>query len=159
MGNYVQTISGHAFVPSIPGPNNFANVGDIDWTHQQGYGVLQGRRFRIVPNVMASFFAPITNPVIFNDIRLSANFAAVTLSLQPQDAFLNEFRVIDRLTTVFERTGLNVTGDFSNVWVTGSNAFDLPDRPVDGHLVIQVTIKTDAFADVTFTGAGIRFHD
>jgi hypothetical protein len=159
MGNYVQTISGHAVVPAIPGPYNFANVGNIPWTDQQGYGILEGRRFRIKANIFTSFFAPITNPVIFNDVRLSANFAVVTLSLQAQDAFLTDFRVIDRVTPFFERRGLNVTGDFRNVWSAGSNAFDMPDRPVDGHLVIQVTIRTDADADVIFTGAGIRFHD
>jgi hypothetical protein len=159
MANYIQTVSGHAVVPGWPGPDNFLNVGGRGWTDQQGFGIRTGKRFRIKANKTVEFFAPITNPVVFNDVRLRANFAAVTLSLQPQDAFLIGFSVMDRLAVYFEQSGLNVTGDFSNVWNTGSNAFNLPDTPVDGHLVIVATIRTDADADVTFTGAGITFHN
>jgi hypothetical protein len=105
------------------------------------------------------FFAPITNPVIFNDVRLRANFAVVTLRLADQDAFLVRFTVFDRITQFFQRGGLNVTGDFRNTWNEGSNGFTLPDAEVDGHLVIGLTIRTDAECEVQFTGAGIRFHD
>src|SRR4029450_1735638 len=159
MANYIQTVSGHAVVPAQGGPDNFANVGGLAWTDQQGLGVNEGKRFRIWANKPVQFFVPITNPVIFNDIRLRANRAAITLRLQKQDAFLTEFAVFDRITEIFRKTGLSTTGDHSNMWKEDENTFALPDMPVDGHLVIIVTIRTDADAEVTFTGGGIQFHD
>jgi len=159
MANYVQTISGHGIMPGWGGPDNFLNVGGRGWTDQQGFGTGTGKTFRIKANKDVEFFAPITNPVIFDGARLRANYAAVTVNLQRQDAFLVDFSVFDRLATYFSKSGLNWSDDYSNRWVPDQNAFALPDTPVDGHLVIRVTIHTDADADVVFTGAGIQFHN
>ena len=158
MANYIQTVSGHAVIPAQAGPDNFANVRGFPWTDQQGLAVNEGKTFRMWADRTVRFYLPITNPVIFRDTRLSANLAAITLRLQDQDAFLTEFAVFDRLTQVFRRSGLNVTGNHSNTWGV-DNTFALPDRRVDGHLVMIATIHTDAEAEITFTGGGIQFHD
>jgi hypothetical protein len=123
MANYIQTVSKHSVVPSQAGPDNFANVRGFSWTDQQGLGVDQGKTFRIWAGKTVRFCLPITNPVIFRDVRLRANLAAITLDLQNQDAFLSEFAVFDRTTEIFRKNGLNVTGDHSKTWTAANTLF------------------------------------
>jgi hypothetical protein len=159
MANFVQTVSGHAIVPAWGGPDNFLNVDGKGWTDQQGLGEDDGKRFRIRGGRVVDFYAPITNPVIFNDVRLQANYAAVTLDLPP-GATLLFFGVWDRTTPIFTSPPLAVSGNYRRIWVTNQNAFVLTaDFPVQGALVIKVTILASSDVDVKFTGAGIRFHN
>jgi len=149
----------HAIIPAHGGPDNFANVDGLAWTDQQGLGELDGKRFRIRGGKSIDFYVPITNPAIFGGVRLKADYAAVTFSLPPT-ALLIAFQVIDRTTPVFSRDGLAVTGNFRRVWVENSNAFILSENmEVQGALAIKVTILSGAETDITFTGAGIRFHN
>ena len=159
MGDYVQTISGHGIFPAQGGPVNFANVDGLPWTDQQGLGEDDGKRFIVRGGHAVDFYAPITNPVIFNGVRLKADYAAVTFELPPS-ALLISFQVWDRTTNVFSQGGLAVTGNFRRVWVENSNAFKLTaDMEVHGALVVKVTIVSNGDSDIKFTGAGIRFHN
>lgn len=158
MPTITQTVSGYAVVPAWGGPDNFVNVAGRGWTDQQGLCQDDGRRFRLRTGRLIPFYVPITNPVIFDGIRLQANHAAITFELGAP-AILTSFQVWDRTTNIFTSPPLAINGNFRRQWIPGQNAFDLPfDMPVQGSLAIKVSILAIAEAEVIFTGAGIRFH-
>jgi hypothetical protein len=105
------------------------------------------------------FHFPITNPTILAGTHLRCNFAAGTLNLQDTDAFLRAIHVWTRTNRFFTRDNLSVTGDFSNNWSPDQTVFAFPDHVVDGAVGISVLVFFDSLANVTFTGAGLRFHD
>jgi hypothetical protein len=159
MADYYNLVSGYVVRPERYGPGIHENVNAIDWTDQQGLSQGWGTTFRGKANVSNWYHFPITNPTILAGTRLSCNLAAVTLSLQPTDAFLKAFHVWDRTNPFFANNNLNVSEDLSNTWAAGKNVFTFPDHVVDGAVGISVLIFFDAPANVTFTGAGLRFYN
>lgn len=158
MAIFTQTISGYAIVPAWGGPDNFLNVEGRNWTDQQGYCQNDGRRFRIRGGRVVAFYAPVTNPVFVNDVRVRGDYAALTFELDPT-ALLTSFQVWDRTTNVFTSPPLTTTGNYRRFWITGQNAFDLTSNlEVQGNLAIRCDILATADSNVIFTGAGIRFR-
>jgi hypothetical protein len=158
MKSVIHTVSGHAVVAAWGGPDNFLNVDSKGWTDQQGLCQDDGRRFRIRGGKLVDFYIPFTNPVIVDDVRFHADFAAVTFQLSPT-AVLTSFQVWDRTTNVFTSPPLAITGNYRRRWSIDENAFVLPfDAAVQGSLAIKVSMSSTDVAEVIFTGAGLKFH-
>ena len=158
MAEYSQLVPGYVVRAQWPGPDYFLNVSGLSWTDQQGLAQGGGTTYSGRGGTSNWFHFPITNPTIFNGVRLKCNLAAVTLNLRPA-ATLIRFHLWDRVNRFFTRDGLSVGGDLSNTWNPGQNMFTFADHSVDGAVGISVAISFTADSDVTFTGAGLRFHD
>jgi hypothetical protein len=159
MADYYNLVPGYVVRPERYGPDVFLNVGGLSWTDQQGLSRGWGTTFLSKAGISNWFPFPKTNPTILAGVLLRCNLAAVTLNLQVTDAFLRAVHVWDRVNRFAEFNGLNVTGDFSNTWIPGQNVFTFPDHLVDGAVGISVLVFFDSNAEVTFTGAGLKFHD
>lgn len=152
--NHIYMVPGYAVRATLYTPDAFGNI-------PLRHGALSGsgETFRGKGGTDHWFHFPITNPTILNDVRLKCDLVAVTLHLEATNAFLRNIWVFDRTDNFFQSPGMNVTGDRSNTWVMGENAISFPDREVNGAIGISVNIFFDQDSDVTFTGAGARFHD
>jgi hypothetical protein len=159
MANHVFMVPGYAVRVGAAGPDFLRNVDGRAWTDQQGAPSGSGITFRGVGGTDNWFHFPITNPTILNDKRLKCNLVAVTLALEPSNAFLRIVMVFDRTNNFFSQAAMNVNEDLSNQWVEGKNQFTFPDKEVQGAIGISVNIFFDQDANVTFTGAAARFHD
>jgi hypothetical protein len=159
MAEYYQLVPGYVVRPERYGPDVFQNVGGLGWTDQQGLSRGWGTTFRGKAGISNWFHFPITNPTILAGTRLFCNLAAVTANLQATDAFLQAFHLWDRVTRFAAFDNLNVTGDFGNIWSAGQTVFTFPDHQVDGAVGISVLVFFDSDSEVTFTGAGLRFHN
>jgi hypothetical protein len=159
MAEHFAQVPGYAVRPETYGPGVFQNVNGVPWTDQQGLSRAWGTTFRGKKDFRIWFHFPITTPTILAGVRQKCNLAAVTLNLAPADAFLQSFHLYDRLNRFFFRDNLNETGDLDDTVVMNRNMFTFPDHEVNGWVGISVMIFFDADADVTFTGAGVRFHD
>jgi hypothetical protein len=115
--------------------------------------------FRGVGGTDNWFHFPIPHPTILNGQRLKCDLVAVTLDLEPTNAFLKSVWVFDRLDLVFQSPDLTVSENLGDTWIPDKNRFTFADREVQGAIGISVNIFFDQDADVTFTGAAARFHD
>jgi len=158
MAEYFELVPGYVVRAERPGPDFFQNVAGLAWTDQQGLSQGWGTTYRGRGGTSNWFHLPITNPTIFNGVRLRCNLAAVTLNLRP-GATLTNFHLWDRVSRFFTRDGLSVGGDLSNTWNSNLNVFSFADHSVDGAVGISVAISFTNDSEVTFTGAGLRFHD
>ena len=153
--NHIFLVPGYAVRAEVFFPDA---LGNIPLQHKGPSG--SGETFRGKGGTDHWFHFPITTPTILNDVRLKCNLVAVTFNPDTTNAFLRRVRVFDRLNMFFESNLLAETGtDLSNSWVFGRNLFDFPDHVVDGSIGISVNFSFDQDANVTFTGAGARFHD
>jgi hypothetical protein len=160
VSEFLVTTSGHSVVPGLYGPENLLNIGGLSWTDQQGVADTAGKRFRIRQGKTITFRVPVPNLVMLNAVRLKCNMMAVTLILQDQDAFLRGVSLWDRYSLVVDFSGFSLTGSqYGTSWVLGENAFMFTDYEVQGSLSIAVRVSTDADAEVSFSGAGLRFHN
>ena len=159
MAESFRLVPGYVVRPERYGPDVFENVSGLSWTDQQGLTQGWGTTFRGRRGVQNWFHFPITNPTIERDVRLQCNLAAVTLNLEPRRTFLRSMHLWDRTNRFFISPDLNVTDDLSATWATGRNVFEFPDHVVDGAIGISVLIEFSETSEVTFTGAGLRFHD
>jgi hypothetical protein len=157
MTEHFALVPGYVVRAEKPGPDHFQNVKGLGWTDQQGFTQGGGTTYRGRGGTLNWFHFPITNPTVLNGVRLSCNLAAVTLNLR-SGAILTRFHLWDRVNRFFTKDGLSVGGDLSDIWSQGQNQFEF-DHVVDGAIGISIAITFSSDTDVTFTGAGLRFHD
>lgn len=155
MAEFLALVPGYVVRAQQPGPSRFLNVDGRDWTDQQGFAEGGGTTYRGKGHQANWFHFPITNPTIFEGARLTCTSAAVTLNLRA-GALLTNFYLWDRTNNFFARDGLSVGGDLSNSWTLNQNLFTF-NHVVDGAVGISVAVTFSSDANVTFTGAGLRF--
>jgi hypothetical protein len=155
MAEFFALAPGHIVRAQWPGPTRFQNLPNAPWTDQQGFAEGWGTTYRGIGGTANWFHFGITNPTIVEGVRLTCNLAAVTLNLR-SGALLSNFYLWDRTDNFFARDGLSVGGDLSNSWVSNQNAFAV-NKQVQGAIGISVRVTFSSDANVTFTGAGLRF--
>jgi len=97
MTSYYMGAPGYVVRPERYGPEVFENIGALRWTDQQGLSRGWGTTFRGRANAENWFHFPITTPTGWSATarRVQCNSVAVTLDLQPNDAFLRAINVWD----------------------------------------------------------------
>jgi hypothetical protein len=162
MARHIYTVPGYAVRPTLYGPSYFERYENIDSTDILGYSTATGTTFRCkATGLLNGFHFPITNPTMLADKRLICNFAAVTMYLGENKAFLNAIEVVDRVHTVLAKDlrSARITGDYRDEWTLGENAFSFPNHSVDGAMGVTVYVDFEQTSNVIFTGAGLIFHD
>jgi hypothetical protein len=158
---FASWIHGCAVVPEVMGnpPLEFPPDGG-SFTDVNGRRTIFGGNFRIAPGRDNWFHAPIPTPAMVED--KFATLASVLVLFKIDGGRLDHIVVCEAANDIFDRTGLDISGDHLGTLVEGSNVFTINhDRIGFGICVsLHFTAFRDARADLHISAVGGNFnHD